>query len=98
MITWLHADERKEAINSLEKTYQFLLEIHEDVYNWKWVIIALHNNSIQAFMVLALQGTTSLNVINKPEKSLDAILNGKEYPKEYLLKFSELYKHIKSED
>jgi hypothetical protein len=64
---WLRTDERKEAVNSLEKAYQFILEVHNDPYNWKWVIIAIHN-ATQAFMVLALQGPASLNVI-KIEKN-----------------------------
>lgn len=96
-MAWLRVNEREEAVKSLEKTYQFLLEVHENVYNWKWVIIALHN-STQAFMVLALKGTASLNVVEKPEESLDAILHCKTYPKEYLLKFKKLYKYIKSEN
>jgi hypothetical protein len=94
---WLRTDERKEAFNSLEKTYRFILEGREDPYNWKWVIIALHN-STQAFMVLALQGTASLNVIKEPEKSFEAIQHGGEYPKEFLLNFLQLYKDIKSKN
>jgi hypothetical protein len=49
---WLRTDERKEAVNSLEKTYQFILEVHIDPYNWKWVIITPRNTT-QALMVLA---------------------------------------------
>jgi len=58
--------------------HQFILEVQEDDYNWKWAIIALHN-STQAFMVLALQGTSPLNVIKDPQKSFDAIQNGTDY-------------------
>jgi len=94
---WLRTDERTEAVNSMEKTYQFISEVHVDPYNWKWVIIALHN-STQAFMVLALKGTASLNVIKEPEKSFEAIQHGKEYPKEFLLNFMKLYKDIKSKN
>lgn len=94
---WLRIDERTEAINSLEKTYQFILEVHNDTYYWKWVIIALHN-TIQAFMVLALMGTAGLNVIKAPEKSFEAIQLGKDYPKEYLLNFCKLYDDIKSKE
>lgn len=92
---WLRTNERKEAVNSLEKTYQFLLEVHEDPYNWKWVIIALHN-ATQAFMVLALMGTASLNVIKYREKWFEAIRLGNEYPKQQsLLNFLKLYNDIK---
>jgi len=97
-MTWLRIDERKEAVNALEKTYRFILETHEDPYNWKWVIIALHN-STQAFMVLALMGTASLNVIKEKEKWLKAIQLGTEYPeRQKLLNFLKLYKDFKSKN
>ena len=96
---WLRADERMEAINSLEITYYFILEVHNDPYNWKWIMIALHN-ATQAFMVLALQGTASLNVVKNREKWFEAIRLGNEYPKQQqkLLNFLDLYKDIKSKD
>lgn len=94
-MTWMRTDERNEAIKSLHKTYQFILEIREDNYNWKWAIISLHN-SAQAFMVLSLKGTANFNVIREPEKLFDAIQNRREYPEEYLLGFGKLYKDIKS--
>jgi len=97
-MTWLRTDERKEAVNSLEKTYQFILEVHNDPYNWKWVIITLHN-AAQAFMVLALQGTASLNVVKDQDKWFEAIQLGNEYPKrQFLLNFLKLYIDIKSEN
>ena len=68
-MTWMRTDERNEAIKSLHKTYQFILEIREDNYNWKWAIISLHN-SAQAFMVLSLKGTANFNVIREPENYL----------------------------
>jgi hypothetical protein len=94
---WLRTDERNEAIKSLHKTHQFLLQIHEDSYNWKWVIIALHN-STQAFMVLALKGTASLNVCKNREKIVDAMNSGNERPKLRMEKFLDLYRDIKSTD
>ena len=92
---WLRTDERNEAIRSLYKTHQFILETRQDIYNWKWVIISLHN-SAQAFMVLTLKGTAALNVINNPKKTLDAIHGKREYPKESLKVFLSLYADIKS--
>ena len=82
----MRTDERNEAIKSLHKTYQFILEIREDNYNWKWAIISLHN-SAQAFMVLSLKGTANFNVIREPEKLFDAIQNRREYPEEYFVRF-----------
>ena len=94
---WLRTDETNEAIKSLHKTYQFILQIHEDGYNWKWAIIALHN-STQAFMVLALKGTASLNVCKNREKFIDAIRSGDDYPELRMENFLVLYKGIKSHD
>jgi len=93
---WMRTDERKEGIESLHKTYQFILEIHEDNYSWKWAIISLHN-SAQAFMVLSLKGTANFNIIKEPEKFFDAIQNGKKCPRQYLLNFCKLYKNVKSQ-
>jgi len=47
-------------------------------------------------MVLALKGTAALNVINNPKKTLDAIYGKREYPKESLKVFLNLYADIKS--
>jgi hypothetical protein len=91
---WLRTDEQGEAVRSLYKTHQFVLETKNDVYNWKWVIISLHN-SAQAFMVLALHGHTTLDVIKNPKKTLDAIYGKREYPKEYLRTFLDLYDKVK---
>ncbi len=96
MTRWMRTDERNEAVKSLHKTLQFILEIHEDDYNWKWAIISLHN-SAQAFMVLSLKGTANFNIIKEPEKFFDAIQNGKECPRQYLLNFCKLYKYVKSQ-
>ncbi len=94
---WLRTDERLEAIKSLHKAHQFLLEVHEDPYNWKWAIIALHN-SIQAFMVLALMGTASLNVCKNRGKFLEAMNNGNDLPELSMESFLALYKDIKNAD
>lgn len=92
---WLRTDERLEATKSLQKAYQFLLEVHEDPYNWKWAIIALHN-SVQAFMVLALMGTASLNVCKNRGKFFEAMNNGNDLPELYMERFLVLYKDIKN--
>jgi hypothetical protein len=97
LMPWFRTNERNEAIKSLYKTYQFVLEVPKEDYNWKWVIIALHN-STQAFMVLALQGTSIFNVIKDPKKLFDAIQNGTDYPEDKLLNFLSLYRDIKSQE
>jgi hypothetical protein len=94
---WLRTDERNEAIKSLHKTHQFVLEAHEDNYNWKWVIIAIHN-SAQAFMILALKGTASFNVCSNREKFLEAMSFGNDYPELRMQYFLDLYRDIKSKE
>lgn len=100
----LRTNERLEAIRSLEKFYQFILEAKEDVYQWKWAIIALHN-SAQAFMVLALKGTIDFNVLKpKYKKQWMRYFNSQKQlpmPSEktlYLDNFLELYKRTKSDE
>lgn len=102
---WLDTNERLELVNSLKKAHQFILEVHGDLYQWKWVIIALHN-SVQASMVLALKGSAAFNVYKKRNKEewIRAFNSQLEDPqqkfpkKRYLAGFLELYDRIKSED
>ena len=63
-MTWLRTDEKKEAIDALEKLYQFLKDIEDNTYNWKWVIITTHI-AVQNFMILAIKGSDLLNVYDK---------------------------------
>lgn len=96
---YLRTDERREAFKALIKTTQFLNETEEDIYNWKWFIISLHN-SLQAFMVIALKGSNSLSVM-KPEhakKWLLAYETGNQFPNAKLNYFSELFNKIKSNE
>jgi hypothetical protein len=58
----LDYDEELDAVCSLELLAEHLPRVISVPHHWKWVILALHN-SLQAFMVLALRGTNSLNVL-----------------------------------
>jgi hypothetical protein len=60
----LDYDEELDAICSLELLAEHLPKVITVPHHWKWVILALHN-SMQGFMVLSLQGTHSLNVLEK---------------------------------
>lgn len=56
---YLRTDEHEEAVRSLEWAEAQARSLGEDSYQWKWVLISLHN-AVQGFMVLALwQGITS---------------------------------------
>ena len=60
----LDYDEELDATCSLELLAEHLPKVVTVPYHWKWVVLSLHN-SLQGFMVLALQGTNQLNVLTK---------------------------------
>jgi hypothetical protein len=71
----------------------------ENPHYWKWVIIALHN-ALQGFMVLALRGTSNLNVLTKKsaEEWMAAYTRGdNRFPTPRLDSFLELYKKIQTD-
>jgi hypothetical protein len=94
---YLRTDESTEAIKSLEKVWQFLGETDEDDYQWRWVIIAVHS-TLQSFMVLALKGGNSLNVLTEKVQRLwlEAYHKGECYPVEKLDLFLNLYKKLQT--
>jgi len=64
MNAWLSTDEYQEAVLSLEMVSDSLPKVLDNIYYWKWVVIALHM-ALQGYMVLALKGTNSFNVLEK---------------------------------
>jgi len=95
----LDTDERQEAVRALEKCAQFLALVEGDVYEWKWAIISMHN-AVQAFMVLALQGTQVANVLKRdirgPVFAAQAQGDRDAMPTKFILDdFLELYERIK---
>ncbi len=96
---WYRTDETQEAIESLMMVESKLSTVSENLYDWKWVIIALHN-SLQGFMVLALRGTNSLAVLTKKsaEEWLRAYENGlKPVSNARLDTYLNLYKKVQSD-
>ena len=87
--SFLRTNTSIEAFKSLEKLSETLSLIEDDIYQWKWAIIFIHN-SMQAFMTLALESTYRVNVIRHKEKKTGEITI-------YLLEFEELYKRIKKD-
>ena len=96
---YLRTDEREEAVRSLEWAAHQATSISEDSYQWKWVLIALHN-AAQGFMVLALWNGNGLLALRDKiaSKWLDAYNNGGQYPDEKLDEFLNLYKKVKDKD
>lgn len=97
--TYLRTDEREEAVRSLEWAEAQSRSIAEDPYQWKWVLVALHN-AVQGFMVLSLWNGNGLLALRDKvaAKWLDAHRNGGEYPVEKLDEFLNLYKKVKDKD
>lgn len=95
---YLRTDERSEAYNALVKTIQFLDEINEDTYNWKWFLVSLHN-CLQAFMVLALKGSSSLSVMKQDHarRWLKAYESNSRYPEVKMDSFLKLFEKIQSD-
>lgn len=97
----LRTDERTEAVRALRMVANLLPQVEGDSYMWKWVVIALQN-AVQAFMVLALQGTWHVRVLlpNHAKKMMEAWENGdhermfKDY---YLDDFLQLYRKVQDE-
>lgn len=97
MTTYLQTDEQHEAARALEMFHHQLILIKDDVYYWKWAIIALHN-AVQAFIVCAISGTDQLGAL-KPkdaEEWLNAYYRRLTPPSDVRLDFfPELYKRAK---
>ena len=49
---------------SLEMVSETLAKVLDNIYYWKWALIALEN-ALQGYMVLALKGTSSINVLKE---------------------------------
>ena|SRR3990167_316710 len=93
---WLRTDEREEAVRSLRWAEIQTRSLLEDPYQWKWVLISLHN-ATQGFMVLALWNGNGLLALRDKiaAKWLEAYRNGGPYPAEKLDEFLNLYKKVK---
>jgi hypothetical protein len=96
---WLRTDEAREAILAICMVKEMLNRVSDEPYYWKWVVLALHN-TLQGYMVLALQGSNGLRVLKDDcaKAWLDAYERGDgSYPKPRLKNFMELYKSIQSD-
>jgi len=99
MERWLRTDELEEATSALETTVESLRRAREDLYQWKWVILALHN-SVQGFMVLALRGSHGLHTLRAEdaERWVRAHESGGPYPTDLKLdRFLNLYAKVKGD-
>lgn len=99
MENWLRTDELEESVSALRMMRDTALKVANDLYQWKWIVIASHN-ALQGFMVLALRNGNNLTVM--PDKLagkwLEAYRADKPLPEERLDSFPNLYKKIKGAD
>jgi hypothetical protein len=94
----LRTNEHEEAVRSLEFAELQARSLASDGYQWKWLLISLHN-AAQGFMVLALWNGNGL--LAMPPKSaakwLAAYEDGAPLPKDTLDRFLNLYAKVKDE-
>lgn len=55
-------NENSEVINSLKTMKVFVDDLEENLYYWKWIILAAHN-CLQNLMVSSLSNSNNLNVL-----------------------------------
>jgi hypothetical protein len=95
---YLRTNEHEEAVRSLEYAAVQASLITNDPYNWKWVLISMHN-AVQGFMVLSLWNGNGLLSL-RPDvaaKWLKANESGASYPAEWLDSFLNLYRKVKDQ-
>ena len=98
MEIWFRTNEFEEAILSLEKVAESSELITNDLSNWRWLVISLHN-ALQGFMVLTLRGSNNLAILTPKSAAewMEAYEQRSPFPKEERLdSFLNLYKKIKS--
>lgn len=94
---WLRTDEAQQAVLALQMASEQLERGVDNPHYWQWVIVGLHN-ALQGFMVLALRGSTNLNVLTDKcaEQWLAAYERGDvNYPEQRLDRFLNLYNEDK---
>jgi hypothetical protein len=96
---WLRTDEIDESVSALRMMRDTTSKVANDVYQWKWIIIASHN-ALQGFMVLALRNGNNLTIMpgKLAGKWLEAYRADKPLPEERLDSFPNLYQKIKGEE
>jgi len=77
---WLRLTEKTNALDYLEKAYDFIRQTETSVLAWKWVILALHS-ALYGFAICACQGTT-------PDFVAPKIKKGKNKGKRQLINFN----------
>ncbi len=64
-IEYLRIDEKENAIDSLHRAVKFLNNTKNNLYDWKWFIIAIHH-ATHCFMLVALKNTDLSGIWEEP--------------------------------
>lgn len=90
---YVRIDEKENAIDSLQRAVEFLKDTKDNLYNWKWFVIAIHHAS-HCFMPVALKNTDLSGIWKEPEirkeNGLIDIFNSKNK----LITFMEAFRRI----
>lgn len=94
---YLRTDEESEAAASLAMAARMSSEVASDLYNWRWVVLSLHN-AVQGFMVLSLRHGNGLMALSPRCYAawMEAHESGGEYPADELDTYLNLYKKVKN--
>lgn len=71
---WIRFDEQTNALDYLEKTYQFIQTVEDQPKNWKWVVLSLHS-AIYGFAISACRGTDSSSVLFTNHRSQEQLIS-----------------------
>lgn len=71
---WMRYDEQTNALDYLEKGYQFIKTVDKERQNWKWLIITLHS-AMYGFAISACKGTNSDSVIKRTKKGYERLID-----------------------
>lgn len=97
--------ENTEPVNALKTVKLFIDLLENDLYNWKWIIIIVHN-CVQNFMVSSLRSGNNLNVLEKRSAEnwfveftnrMKCKIEDWTSPREKLDYFLSLYEKVKSD-
>lgn len=96
MERWLRTDNANELVSALREVARALSTVEEDVFGWKWALLALHN-AVYGFMVAALHSLDTYPS-EDVERWLDAHEFGGPYPADMKIdRYLDLYAKVKSD-
>jgi hypothetical protein len=99
MENWYRTDELEEFISSLKMVTSSLRLVADDIEQWKWISIALHN-SLQGAMVMSLRNGNDFRIMpdKLAQKCYKAHREGKPWPKTKMDSFPNLYEKVQSKE